>query len=163
MVEKWKAINGYEGLYEVSNHGKVRTAYGVILKGQANGDYRDIVLTKNKIRKKYKVHRLVAEAFVPNPYGFPIINHIDECPSNNNAENLEWCTYKYNTNYGTCVKRRAVNHYKPVNQYSGEVFVKRWKSIMTASKCLGINSSSITKVAKGKRKTAGGFGWRYDS
>lgn len=162
MVEIWKAISGYEGIYEISNFGNVRKTNGTLLKGQFNGEYKAIILTKKHIRKTHRIHRLVAQAFIPNPHGFPIINHIDECPGNNCVTNLEWCTYKHNTNHGTCVQRRAINHYKPIIQYSGDAFVKRWNSIKEAGEQLGIDHSSITKAAKGKRKSAGGFYWKYD-
>ena len=162
MNEVWKTISGYEGLYEISNYGNVRKKNGALLKGQANGKYREILLTKDKVRKKYKIHRLVAQAFIPNPHGFPLINHIDECPSNNNANNLEWCSNKYNINYGTCILRRSANHHKPINQFSGTTFVKRWNSIKEAGDRLGIDHSSITKAARGKRKSAGGFYWKYE-
>lgn len=162
MTEIWKAVRGFENLYEVSNFGNIRTKNGRPLKGQNNRGYRKIILTKNHKRYFVFVHRLVADAFVPNPLNYPVINHKDECPSNNHADNLEWCTQKYNTNYGTCVQRRAANHYKSINQYCNNGFIRKWDSIKEAGDQLQIDHSSITKAAKGKRKTAGGFFWKYD-
>lgn len=162
MEEVWKGIKNFEHLYEVSNFGNVRTKSGKHLKGQDDKGYRKIVLTKNRKRYFVFVHRLVAEAFIPNPLNYPIINHKDECPSNNCAENLEWCTCKYNTNYGTCIQRRSINHHKPICQYYENILVRKWGSIKEAGEQLHIDNSSITKAAKGKRKTAGGYYWRYD-
>lgn len=108
MEVVWKDIAGYEGHYQVSNTGMVRSIKKnpLMLKGdhQRNG-YRRVYLWKGNGKKNYLVHRLVAEAFVPNPNGYPEINHIDENKDNNDASNLEWCTHRYNLNYGTVCKR----------------------------------------------------------
>lgn len=104
--EIWKDIPGYEGLYKVSNLGNVKSLKrngikGIILKGEKDEfDYKRVTLCKKNKTKKYKVHRLVAQAFIPNPNNLPQINHKDENSKNNNVENLEWCTAKYNSNYG---------------------------------------------------------------
>ena len=122
MKEIWKDISGYEGLYQVSNLGDVRS-----LNYRRNGElkllkqatnkqgYKQISLYKNGKIKTYKVHRLVAIAFIPNPNNLPVVNHKDENPSNNNVNNLEWCTVAYNNTYGTRTKRasesiRGENH-----------------------------------------------------
>lgn len=113
MKEMWTTIPGYGGRYEVSNSGKVRSNYGIIkreLKHMRNaGEYNgyDVVTLydENKVGRKVKVHRLVAEAFLPNPHSYPVINHKDENKRNNSVNNLEWCTVAYNTNYGTARKR----------------------------------------------------------
>ena len=104
-MEEWRDIKGYEGLYQVSNEGRVKSLnyhrQGVeqVLKLQiTERGYKRVVLCDG-VCKIYFVHRLVAEAFIPNPNNFPIINHKDENPSNNIAENLEWCDYKYNNTY----------------------------------------------------------------
>lgn len=108
-IEEWRPIVGYEGLYEVSNLGRVRSfKWGreeirklhITKKG-----YLEVGLCKEGKQKMFKVHRLVAQAFIPNPEGLPVINHRDENPKNNKVDNLEWCTYKYNSNYGTCKER----------------------------------------------------------
>ena len=110
--EIWRPIVGYEGLYEVSSYGRVRSLdrydsnnhflKGRILKLCADKDgYLNVGLSSNNKVKKYKVHRLVAEVFIPNPNNLPQVNHKDENPSNNRVENLEMCDAKYNSNYGS--------------------------------------------------------------
>ncbi|WP_297712050.1 NUMOD4 domain-containing protein [Clostridium sp.] len=109
--EEWKSIKGYEGLYEISNFGRVKSLLGwngrkyiqrerilAPYKQQSNKYYsRSVVkLTKDNKTKDFKVHRLVAEAFIPNPNNYKVVNHIDGNPLNNNVENLEWCTQKMN-------------------------------------------------------------------
>lgn len=107
LLEKWLDVVGYEGLYEVSNYGRVRSVYTkrVLSPGLSQG-YFYVALYKDKKRSNKQVHRLVAEAFIPNPNNFPIINHKDEVKTNNMVENLEWCSYAYNNTYnGLAVKR----------------------------------------------------------
>ena len=112
-MEEWRDIEGYEGLYQISNLGRVKsfprpTTPGGILKTIKRKDgYCSIKLSKNGKVKKVLVHRLVAKAFIPNTNNLPIINHKDENPLNNNVDNLEWCDYKYNNNYGTLSKRKS--------------------------------------------------------
>ena len=114
--EIWKPIEGYEGLYEVSSYGRVRSLdryvkcdyeryrlhKGKILSpGKDKDGYLFVVLSCNGKHKTITVHRLVAQAFIPNPYNLPQVNHRDENPSNDNVDNLEWCNAKYNSNYKT--------------------------------------------------------------
>ena len=116
MIELWKDIKNYEGLYQVSNLGNVKSVDRYVYAGDnsnhkyqhikernlklSGGDkYIQVSLCKNGKIKAFLVHRLVAEAFIPNPDNLPCINHKDENPKNNQAENLEWCTYKYNNEY----------------------------------------------------------------
>ena len=121
-MEEWKSIPGYEGLYEVSSYGRVRSleiSYirkngimdhkpEIILSPKNNGTgYFIVCLYKNKTHKYYLIHRLVAEAFIPNPDNLPIINHKDEDKSNNCVENLEWCSHRYNSNYNGVLKKRS--------------------------------------------------------
>ena len=110
----WKDIPGYEGLYQVSNTGKVRslnyrrTGKKQILKQYINNTgYKRVALRKNNKVKWYLVHRLVAQAFIPNPHNYPIINHKDENPANNAVWNLEWCTMDYNIDYSKNTSRTA--------------------------------------------------------
>ena len=118
MEEIWKDIKGYEGLYQISNWGRVKslgnnkTRKEKILKPciLKKGNYLRIGLRKNGKRKMYLVHRLVAEAFIQNPNNLPFINHKDENPSNNCVSNLEYCDVLYNNNYGTRNKRISENH-----------------------------------------------------
>lgn len=124
-MEEWKDIKGYEGLYQVSSEGRVKSLdhtivcyngkgvatkkhTGKILKPFSRSPfYKSVSLRKDGEMRQLLVHRLVAEAFIPNTNNFPLINHKDENPSNNFVENLEWCTHLYNMNYGTCQKRKS--------------------------------------------------------
>ena len=188
MEEVWKDIKGYEGLYKVSNFGRVKslcrksicgshyiTIKEKILKPSKTGSdrkYLHIILAKDGINISKFIHRLVAEAFIPNPNNLPQINHKDEDPSNNCVYNLEWCDAKYNMNYGTINRRRGEslgygkdNPYSiPIIQYdkNGE-FIKEWDSTMDVERELHIQHSNITKCCKKQLhfKTAGGFIWRY--
>ena len=116
-MEEWKNVIGYEGLYEVSNKGNVRNVRrNTLLKlSKTNDGYIQVHLYKNGIRTGFKVHRLVAQAFIPNPDNLPEVNHKDEDKTNNNVTNLEWCTAKYNVNYGhrteNAINTRVKNGY----------------------------------------------------
>ena len=115
MSEEWRDIKGYEGLYQVSNYGRVRSVARIvtwknnqiksyksrIMKIRQKNGYCTVSLYKNFNSKDIRVHRLVGEAFIPNPDNLPFINHIDENKQNNRVENLEWCTRQYNNNYGS--------------------------------------------------------------
>ncbi len=116
----------------------------------------------------------MAEAFLPNPNNLPCVNHKDENPMNNyihinpdgsvNPElsNLEWCSYEYNSNYGTSIQRTREKKFKPIFQYTltGE-FVNEWDSCYTAAKVLGINGQSLRACCRGERKTSHGYIWKY--
>lgn len=189
--EIWKPIRGYEGLYEVSNLGRVRRLWPIsghyrmlktFLRTHALG-YSAVNLSKYGEMKMFSVHRLVAEAFIPNPFGFPQVNHKDENPRNNNVENLEWCDQNYNVNYGTGNSRRSIsrrNHPNvsyPIGQYDKEGnLIATYPSISEAERATGISKVSIRLCAEGihiKRKrrdgtiyegyspkTAGGYKWK---
>lgn len=120
MTEEWRDVPGYEGLYQVSNLGNVRSVGRCItdthctrrfsgrrLKQFVNRGYKVVTLSKQGVLKQIKVHRLVAEAFIPNPESYPEVNHKDENKANNLVGNLEWCDGKYNSNYGTRIARIA--------------------------------------------------------
>lgn len=201
--EIWRNIEGYEGLYQVSNQGNVRslnykqTGMVQVLKpGKHTRGYLLVTLYKDGKAKGCKVHRLVAQAFLPNPDNLPQVNHKDENPSNNRVENLEFCTAKYNTNYGSrnqrasesnrgkhhseetkrkmSEARRGKHHSEetkrkisetrsiPVAQYTKEGnLIAIYYEIMEAERQTGIYHSGIAKCCKGKRKSAGGFIWKY--
>lgn len=169
MKEIWKDIEGFEGLYQVSNMGRVRSLRrNIILKNRITSGYEMVLLYTNNIRKNYLVHRLVAHAFIPNPNNLPQVNHKDENKTNNCVDNLEWCDGKYNTNYGTGNKRRAQkqlnnkNKSKVVLQYSLDgTFIKEWKSTMAVERNLGFCQSSISECCRNIRKTAYSYIWKY--
>ena len=114
MEEIWKNIEGYEGLYMVSSLGRVKTLVGrykgvtILKESQKKNGYHSVVLYKNKKPCTYLVHRLVAQAFIPNPNNLPQVNHKDENPSNNCVANLEWCSVNYNINYGNGNHKRSL-------------------------------------------------------
>lgn len=111
MEEIWKDIKGYEGKYQVSNLGRIkvlnykRSGQEHIMATKNNKGYCEIRLAKDGKRKDFIVHRLVAQAFIPNPNNLPQVNHIDENKTNNCVNNLEWCTQAYNNSYGTRLER----------------------------------------------------------
>lgn len=161
-AEIWKDVIGYEGLYQVSSFGNVRNAKGKALRFHVTEKHASVWLYKDGVKKKKFIHRLVADAFLENCNKFDVVNHKDENGLNNHIENLEWCDAKYNTNYGSCIKRRADKCKKNICQFDlSGILIKKWHGIVEASTTLRIDPSSITKVAKGKRKSAGGFVWRY--
>lgn len=171
MIEEWKDINGYEELYQVSNYGNVRrikydTNYRKTpkiknLTKTINNGYFAVSLFLQQNKKTVKVHRLVAQAFIDNPDNLPEVNHKDENKLNNNVDNLEWCTRKYNNNYGTRNKKMAISNSKKVNQYDlNGNFIKTWNSISEANLYLGLGHH-IGECCTGKRKTMGGYIWKF--
>ena len=183
MMENWKDILGYEGLYQVSDYGRVRTVARDIIR--SNGErlhikerirkiyirpdgYAEVHLRKEGKGNSIKVHRLVAEAFIPNPNNLPMVNHKDETPSNNKVDNLEWCDREYNVNYGTCIQRMAEKRTngkksKAVIQYTVEgIFVKRWPSCAEIERVLGYGNSNISACCRGKHNQVYGFKWAYE-
>ena len=172
--EYWKPVIGYEGLYEVSNWGRVKSLErynlsnclrkGRILKQkQCKDGYKSVTLYKDGKRKIIFVHRLVAQAFIPNPNNYPYVNHKDENKQNNIVTNLEWCDAKYNTNFGTCIERRSKKKSKPVLQYDLEGnFIKEWKSTRECGRN-GFNQSVICKCCRKLEhyKSAYGYIWEY--
>lgn len=143
--------------------------------------YLSIELFKNKKSKRLLIHRLVAQAFIDNPDNLPVVNHKDENKQNNHANNLEWCTQSYNFNYGSAPEKRKASPYykserlKEIARKNGAVtaksiiqlskdgeYINEFETINQASRALNINASHIIEVAKGKRKSAGGYVWRYE-
>lgn len=171
MDEIWKDIKGYEGLYQVSNWGRIKSIrFGkerIMKLCPDRYGYLYIVLYKNNIKKAYRVHRLVAEAFIDNTDNLPCVNHKDENKQNNNVENLEWCDAKYNLNYGTRNERISKNRdiskqSKPVLQYTLDgQFVREWLSAKQAEIEGGFNQGNICMCCRGKRKYHHNFIWRY--
>ena len=169
MEEIWKDIEGSEELYQVSNMGRVKSLRkNIILKNQRARGYERVILCIKNSPKNYSVHRLVATAFVPNPDNLPQVNHKDENKLNNCVDNLEWCTPKYNINYGTISIRKSQkqlndkNKSKPVLQYSLDgTFIKEWKSTKDVQRNLGFDNSHISACCKNIRKSAYGYLWKY--
>lgn len=165
-MEIWVDIKDYEGLYQVSNLGRIkclRRKEPIIMRPSAdsNGYYRLKLTGRDGKFKSYKVHRLVAQAFIPNPHNLPQINHIDENPANNRMNNLEWCTNKYNCNYGKRTKRISDSQIRkkiPVKCIETGV---EYKTLSEAARATGAMSGHIAEVCRGKRKTAGNYHWEF--
>lgn len=156
MKEIWKDIKGYEGLYKVSNLGKVYSiAYKKCLSPRSDRGYLCILLHKSGNKKYFLIHRLVAEAFIPNPNNYPQVNHKDEDKQNNHVSNLEWCTRKYNMNYGTRNKRARNSlkwkFTKVICITTGEEF----DCISAASTKYNVMRANIRACCKNKIKSAG--------
>lgn len=163
MEEIWKDIEGYEGMYQVSNMGRVKSLRRNIIlsQGIANG-YEMVTLSTNNISKGYYIHRLVANAFIPNPDNLPQVNHKDENKLNNCVDNLEWCTQEYNINYGTGIAKRARSQSKKVLQFKPDgTFIKEWKSTMDVQRNLGFCQSYISECCRGEQAYAYGYLWKY--
>ncbi len=178
--EKWRDIQGFEGAYQVSSLGNVRSlerhvntwnAYKTLKTQFLKPCKRNGYLYVSLQRKQYAVHRLVAEAFIPNPENKPQVNHKNENKSDNRAENLEWVTAKENINYGTCLTRRAETQRKLGNQINNKgtsvpvlcvelniVFSSIHEAVRFGA---GKDESAITKCCKNKIQTHNQKHWRY--
>lgn len=164
MEEIWKDIEDYEGLYQVSNFGRVkRVTTGIILKGGKNKDgYLLVRLYKNSIGSTKGVHRLVANVFIPNPENKPEINHIDEDKTNNKVSNLEWMTAKENTNHGT--RNGRMSRSKSIPIIATNIKTCESQEFYGTNECarqLGLSPGSICKCLKGRYRQTGGFTFKY--
>ena len=194
-MEEWREIEGFKGLYQVSNLGRVKSLERKVWNSRGKGYYMIVperimkpIKTKNgylqvdlckdgKI-KRHLIHRLVAEAFLENTNNLPEVNHISEDKEDNRVSNLEWCSSKYNCNYGTRIRRRAeantgnpklskANTNNPklskpvigINKISG--LIVEYPSTQEASRQTGTHQGSIVACCKGRYKSAGGFYWMY--
>ena len=162
MIEEFRVVPGYEGLYEVSNLGKVRRNGKILKPSKNNWGYLRVNLYKNGIMKSAYIHRLVAQTFLPNPQNLPMINHKDEDKTNNSIDNLEWCTAGYNNSYGTRIKRVVEKNSKPVLQYdfSGK-FIKEFSSVSDAAEEIGVSLGTLSGALTGQQKTSKGYLWKY--
>lgn len=172
MEEIWKTINEYPE-YQVSNFGRIKSFKVDKINGKIMKPYKctkgylqiDISLDgrKRQNRVHLAVHRLVAKAFLANPDNLPEVNHKDEDKTNNNVNNLEWCTSKYNNNYGTH-KERVAEHHR-IHIYSIDKYgnIEHFKGVREATRIVtngnSSTSSAISNVLNGKRKTAYGRQW----
>ena len=177
VIEEWRPVVDFEGLYEVSNMGRVRslTRYKKVIKPiVTNSGYYQYQLWHNGTCRVGLAHRLVAQAFIQNPDNKSVVNHIDENKLNNSVDNLEWVSHVENCRYGTAIARRT-EHFdyskrrinnagqiaacsKPVAQYTKDgTFLRNWKSASECARETNISISSIRRAATGKLKTAGGF------
>lgn len=161
-TEIWKDVSGYEGRYIVSTLGHIKNVKrNKLLKPTIDSKgYSNVKLYMNNIQSKtHKVHRLVASAFLSNPDNKPQVNHKDENRTNNRVDNLEWCTNKYNCNYGNHSKHLS----KPILQFDKNGnYIRKWNGASEAGRTLNICIQSIQKCCKSKRFSAGGYVWKYE-
>ncbi len=176
MEEIWKDVEGYNGRYQISNLGRFKsfaqdTQNGKIKLGhKIPKGYLRILLYDGKGRKSWHlIHRLVANAFIPNPEKLEQVNHKDEIKTNNCVDNLEWCTNDYNIHYGTKIARTSeANMCCPttskrvfsVDEYGNKEY---FDSIGEAERCTGLRHGNIVRTLKGRTKTCGNRHWFYDT
>lgn len=153
MKEIWKDIENFDN-YMISNFGNVKSKARhdssgkrylkekYLKPGKLRHNHLIVILKGNDgLNHTMRVHRIVAMAFLDNPNNYPIINHKDENPSNNHVDNLEWCTYKYNTNYGTAIERRSLSKEKPIEQLTlDDKIIKVWRSAKEIDDKLGLHT-----------------------
>lgn len=177
MKEIWKSVVGYEGLYEVSTLGRVksldmvlpyarygklttRIRKGVILTpAKMNNGYLRVGMSNNGNHKLNLVHRLVAIAFIPNPNNYKEVNHIDCNKSNNRVDNLEWVSSSYNKIHA--LENGLYHSEKPILQIKNGIVINEYKSATQVYRKLGYSPQNIGKVALGQRKSAYGYQWRF--
>ena len=176
--EIWKDIEGYEGLYQISSMGRVKSLERTVW-NKGKGCYRivserirkrvtdkdgylKVMLWKDSKGKWFFVHRLVATAFIPNPDNLPVINHKDENKENNIVSNLEWCSVLHNNTYNGRAERIGKKRCKPVFSIDRETgLIMFWESLKEAENCTGIRHGDISKCCQGKVKSAGNHIWFY--
>lgn len=180
--EVWKPIKDYEG-YLISSKGRIKslpkkkgsgngyfTSESIRIQKKQRSGYLEVNLIKDRRQRFFLVHRLVAKAFMPNPYNLPCINHRDENKHNNCVENLEWCTAKYNSNYGTLkerqveIQRRSNRYKKPILQYGLDgQFIREWSGIYEVHDTLGYDKYNLYNAClhKSSNYTAYGFFWKF--
>ena len=183
MQEIWKDIKDYENLYQVSNLGNVKclerilptkNQYGIcsnrkiktrILKPYKRNAKREanhlvVCLYKNGLSKLIFVHRLVAQAFIPNPNNYPVVNHIDGNPLNNNVSNLEWCTIQKNTQHAYDIGLAKPTKTRKINQYTlDDIYIKTWNTIKEAEQALNLHH--IGDCCRNIRNRAGEYHWKF--
>lgn len=161
--EIWRDIKDYEGLYQVSNKGRVMNCRnGKILKPMKNSSgYIYVRLSRDGFMKNYLVHRLVAMAFIPNPDNLPFINHKDEVKTNSCVENLEWCTAKYNLEYSGIIEKglKVCNKFKkkPIEAYKEGELIGVFESQQECARQLGLSHGNIWCVLNGIKPHTKGY------
>lgn len=175
--EVWKDIQSYEGFYQVSSLGRIRSlnrtvrnrlgftiAKGKVLSGVSKNGYLRVQLFKEGRWKSYPIHRLVANAFLSNSNSMPEVNHKNEDKGDNRVDNLEWCDRKQNCNYGTRTKRQSEKLSKKVLQLTIDgKLVSSFKSTAEVFRVLGFRSSHISECCNGIRTISYGYKWRYSN
>lgn len=170
MEELWRDVNGYEGLYQISNLGRVKSLKRknkykhneeIIMKELFDGNYLFIRLSKNSKKKNFLIHRLVAEAFIKEIKGKEYVNHKNGIKTDNRVENLEWVTASENTIHAIKNGLKRLPN-KKIIQIDNNKIVKHWNSIKEASETLGINRANIGACCRNERKRAGNYIWKYE-
>ncbi len=157
-MEIWRDIQGYEGIYQVSNYGRVKSLkFGkerVLINNVHKSGHHFVDLCVNNEKKHIQVYFLVAEAFIPNPNGYDVVHHIDHNPSNNRVENLVWMSKN---------EHNALHNGKKVYQYTCDgTLIKEWASLAEVERELGYKNQNISACCNGKIKRYKGYVWRYD-
>ena len=160
-MEMWKDIKGYEGLYEVSNLGRVKSKRKILK--PIDGEYLKVGLSKNGVQKTIAIHRLVAQCFVENKNNYSFVNHKDENKHNNSMENLEWCTNIYNVNYGKRNEKvsKSQSKYKIIQKDKNNKIIRKYDNIWDLRKSTNYETTNIRKCCKGQYKYAYGYIWEY--
>ena len=172
VEEIWADINGFEGLYQISNLGNVKALPKLIngrhrkeriMKSQLKKDgYLDVLLSKNNKRDRHLIHKLVAIAFIPNPNNYSCVNHKDENKINNFIMNLEWCDHKYNNAYGIRTIKASNSCKKSIVQMDLNFNpIKIFKSATDAAKFYNFNRRHISSCCNNRRKTHKGCRWKF--
>lgn len=171
IIETWKPVTGYEGLYEVSNIGRVKSLnyrrtkeVRILNGGKYTNGYCFVKLYKYGMSKHCSRHRLVAEAFIPNPEGKPEIDHIDNDKENNCVANLRWVTHKENA-VNVITKARRFERINPtiILQFNlDNTLVQKHRGAHDAERRTGVFRQSISLCCRGKQNTAGGYIWKYE-
>lgn len=171
--EEWRDIKGFETLYQISNYGRLKSI-GKNNKSKNNNKtiirktfpnhkgYLSCIIYNNIGKYSVRIHRLVAENFIDNPLSKKQVNHIDGNKQNNRIDNLEWCTNSENQIHAYRNGLEKPRFQKKVNQYDLDGnYIQTFEYIIEVTRKIGIDNSSISEVCKGKRKTAGGYIWKY--
>ena len=190
--EEWRPVIGFEDDYLISNTGRVWSNHShKVLKNKCVWGYQYVSLCSHGFRQEHRIHRMVAEAFVPNPDGKPTVNHINEFKTDNRVENLEWATTQEQNTHGTRTVRAMANtdwaarsaktdygeiarkhdyyamnrnQMRPVLQFDKHgIFIARHEGVSAAARAVNRQPSDICECAKGRRKTSAGFKWKYET